>query len=109
MVTEIELKYFVTSKNTQENITQLFTEQQLSFSCVKKKLSNCYYDTTDLNFRHHDMGLRIRGCDGQLEQTIKTAGVVIAGLHQRPEYNVDIENNFPRNTRLKLGSRGKEK
>ncbi|MFT5298123.1 MAG: triphosphatase [Colwellia sp.] len=95
MVTEIELKYFVTSDNTQEKITQLFTEQQLSFNCVKKKLSNCYYDTANLDFRHHDMGLRIRGCDGQLEQTIKTAGVVIAGLHQRPEYNVDIENNFP--------------
>jgi len=95
MVTEIELKYFVTSDNTQENITQLFTEQQLSFSCVTKQLSNCYYDTTDLDFRHHDMGLRIRGCNGQLEQTIKTAGVVIAGLHQRPEYNVDIKTSFP--------------
>ena len=95
MVTEIELKYFVTSEHTQENITQLFTEQQLSFTCVKKKLVNCYYDTANLDFRHHDMGLRVRGCDGQLEQTIKTAGVVIAGLHQRPEYNVDIEKNFP--------------
>jgi triphosphatase len=95
MVTEIELKYFVIGDNTQENITQLFTEQQLSFTCVKKKLVNCYYDTTNLDFRHHDMGLRIRGCDGKLEQTIKTAGVVIAGLHQRPEYNVDIEHNFP--------------
>ena len=36
MVTEIELKYFVTSEHTQENITQLFTEQQLSFTCVKR-------------------------------------------------------------------------
>jgi triphosphatase len=95
MVTEIELKYFVISDNTQENITQLFNEQQLPFSCVKKNLSNCYYDTINMDFRHHDMGLRIRGCDGELEQTIKTAGVVIAGLHQRPEYNIDIENNFP--------------
>lgn len=95
MVTEIELKYFVISDNTQENITRLFTELQLSFSCVKKILSNCYYDTANLDFRRHDMGLRIRGCDSHLEQTIKTAGVVIAGLHQRPEYNVDIKSNFP--------------
>jgi triphosphatase len=95
MVTEIELKYFVTSDNTQENITQLFTAQQLVFSCVTKQLSNCYYDTAHLDFRHHDMGLRIRGWDGKLEQTIKTAGVVIAGLHQRPEYNVEISHNFP--------------
>jgi triphosphatase len=95
MTTEIELKYFVISENTQENITQLLTKQQLSFSCTTKQLSNCYYDTEHLDFRHHDMGLRIRGCDGKLEQTIKTAGVVIAGLHQRPEYNVNIDNNFP--------------
>jgi triphosphatase len=95
MVTEIELKYFVMNKNTQENITQLLTAKQLSFSCVTKQLSNCYYDTADLNFRRHDMGLRVRGCNGKLEQTIKTAGVVTAGLHQRPEYNVDIKDNFP--------------
>jgi len=95
MVTEIELKYFVVSENTQENITHLLSAQQLSFSCITKQLSNCYYDTAGLNFRKHDMGLRVRGCDGQLEQTIKTAGVVIAGLHQRPEYNVDISNNYP--------------
>lgn len=95
MATEIELKYFVISDNTEENITRLFAKQQLSFSCTTKELSNCYYDTNNLDFRHHDMGLRIRGCDGQLEQTIKTAGVVIAGLHQRPEYNVNIDNSFP--------------
>ena len=29
------------------------------------------------------------------EQTIKTSGKVIAGLHQRPEYNIDIDNNQP--------------
>jgi triphosphatase len=96
MVTEIELKYFVISENTQEKITSLLSAQQLSFSCTNKELSNCYYDTADLNFRNHDMGLRIRGCDGKLEQTIKTAGVIIAGLHQRPEYNVDIDTNFPK-------------
>jgi len=95
MVTEIELKYFVVSNKTKENITQLLSAQQLSFSCTTKQLTNCYYDTADLNFRKHDMGLRVRGCNGQLEQTIKTAGVVIAGLHQRPEYNVEISHNYP--------------
>jgi len=95
MVTEIELKYFVVSQNSKEKITELLSAQQLSFSCITKKLSNCYYDTADLGFRQHDMGLRVRGCDGKLEQTIKTAGVVIAGLHQRPEYNVDIDTNYP--------------
>ena len=37
------------------------------------------------------MGLRIRGVDESYEMTIKTAGKVVAGLHQRPEYNVKLE------------------
>lgn len=56
------------------------------------KLTNIYFDTAERQLRQWDMGLRIRGCDGRYEMTIKTAGQVIGGLHQRPEYNVDIES-----------------
>ena len=42
-----------------------------------------------------DMGLRIRSHNGHIEQTIKTAGVPIGGLHPRPEYNVDIHSAVP--------------
>ena len=38
----------------------------------------------------HDMGLRIRGANGRYEMTMKIAGRVVGGLHQRPEYNIDI-------------------
>ncbi|MEY0231428.1 CYTH domain-containing protein [Providencia manganoxydans] len=55
-----------------------------------KKLTNIYFDTEERQLRQWDMGLRIRGCDGHYEMTIKTAGQVIGGLHQRPEYNVEI-------------------
>ena len=41
------------------------------------------------------MGLRVRVNDQHVEQTIKTAGQVIGGLHQRPEYNVDITTKSP--------------
>ncbi|MGG4608959.1 CYTH domain-containing protein [Providencia sp. Me31A] len=56
------------------------------------KLTNIYFDTAQRQLRQWDMGLRIRGCDGRYEMTIKTAGLVIGGLHQRPEYNVDIDS-----------------
>ncbi len=36
------------------------------------------------------MGLRIRGANGRYEMTMKIAGRVVGGLHQRPEYNIDI-------------------
>lgn len=56
------------------------------------KLTNIYFDTKERQLRQWDMGLRIRGYDGHYEMTIKTAGQVISGLHQRHEYNVDIDS-----------------
>ena len=40
--------------------------------------------------RGHDIGLRIRGENGHYEMTMKIAGRVTGGLHQRPEYNVAL-------------------
>ena len=41
------------------------------------------------------MGLRVRASNGKFEQTIKTKGKVEGGLHQRPEFNVDLEHERP--------------
>ncbi|WYW98466.1 CYTH domain-containing protein [Proteus vulgaris] len=57
---------------------------------IPKKLTNLYFETADNQIRRWDMGLRIRGVDDHYEMTIKTAGKVVAGLHQRPEYNVEL-------------------
>ena len=54
------------------------------------QLLNIYYETPDNWLRRHDMGLRIRGANGRYEMTMKIAGRVVGGLHQRPEYNIDI-------------------
>jgi triphosphatase len=54
-------------------------------------LLNIYYETADNWLRRHDMGLRIRGFDGQYEMTMKIAGRVVGGLHQRPEYNIALD------------------
>ena len=58
-------------------------------------LGNAYYDTEGNALRQWDFGLRTRTIktpDGNLsaEQTIKLSGKDVAGLQQRPEYNVDI-------------------
>ncbi|WP_436893929.1 inorganic triphosphatase [Siccibacter turicensis] len=57
-----------------------------------RQLHNTYYETADTQLRRHDMGLRVRGDNGRCEMTIKTAGRVVGGLHQRPEYNVPLES-----------------
>ncbi|GAA6206323.1 MULTISPECIES: CYTH domain-containing protein [Thalassotalea] len=95
MATEVELKYLTNSDDVSAKIFNLLTENALTYTHQVKQLSNCYFDTPELALRHLDMGLRIRVCGSQIEQTIKTAGIVVGGLHQRPEYNVDISAPYP--------------
>ena len=107
MVTEIELKYsllecrdMATEQQVKAQICQLLTEQELTFVHQVKQLSNHYFDTNSLSLRQQRIALRTRGTqalhqDVRFEQTIKTSGTVIAGLHQRPEYNVDIDDAKP--------------
>ena len=107
MVTEIELKYsllecrdMATEQQVKAQICQLLTDQELTFVHQVKQLSNHYFDTESLSLRQQRIALRTRGTkylhqDVSFEQTIKTSGTVIAGLHQRPEYNVDIDDAKP--------------
>lgn len=66
----------------------------LQHSC--RELGNIYFDTADNWLRKHDTGLRIRRFDDVFVQTVKTAGRVVAGLHQRPEYNAEHDSNEPK-------------
>lgn len=88
MTVEIELKFIATP----DAVAAL--PQQLAVwpnqHSAPQKLTNIYFETADNFLRGHDMGLRIRRFDESYEMTIKTAGKVVAGLHQRPEYNVAI-------------------
>jgi len=95
MATEVELKYLVYCDNAAEKITSLLECKDIAFEQSATHLSNCYFDTPELALRKHDMGLRVRESDSFIEQTIKTAGKVVGGLHQRPEYNVTIDKRFP--------------
>ncbi|NKI75120.1 inorganic triphosphatase [Dickeya sp. CFBP 2040] len=93
MSEEIELKFIVHPdavaairqglKNWQSDVghsNHLHTHQ----------LANSYYETADGYLRQHGIGLRIRGENGRYEMTVKTAGKVVGGLHQHPEYNVEL-------------------
>lgn len=86
---EIELKFIV----EQHGVDTL--RQQLNALPAEhvpaSQLLNIYYETADSWLRRHDMGLRIRGHNGRYEMTMKIAGKVVGGLHQRPEYNIDID------------------
>ncbi|UXY11590.1 inorganic triphosphatase [Kosakonia sp. ML.JS2a] len=89
MAQEIELKFIVNSDSVETLRQHLhtLTDEHVAPS----QLLNIYYETPDNWLRGHDMGLRIRGFDGKYEMTMKIAGRVIGGLHQRPEYNIPLE------------------
>ena len=94
MNAEIELKLFFLPKYQQSLINKLDSLDN-SVPQGQRRLTNGYFDTPDLQLRQWDMGLRVRGDDEHREQTIKTAGQVIGGIHSRPEYNVTIQSDSP--------------
>lgn len=89
MAQEIELKFIV----AQDGVDAL--RQHLNALEARHtpagQLLNIYYETADNWLRRHDMGLRIRGDQGRYEMTLKIAGRVVGGLHQRPEYNIPLD------------------
>lgn len=93
METEIELKFFVTADFSDKLRRKIAEMKILQNSC--KQLGNIYFDTQDNWLRQHDIGLRIRRFDDVYVQTVKTAGRVVAGLHQRPEFNAEHKSNTP--------------
>lgn len=88
MAQEIELKFIVEKDSVDALRQHLHTFSGEHHEPVQ--LLNIYYETPDNWLRRHDMGLRIRGANGRYEMTMKIAGRVLGGLHQRPEYNIDI-------------------
>lgn len=95
METEIELKLLVDGDVKSLLEKSYLPATNTRFHSRQLRLFNQYYDTQDRQLSKHAIGFRIRSHDGHFEQTIKTAGKVVGGLHQRPEYNVQLENHQP--------------
>lgn len=87
--TESELK-FTLSETEAVQLTEYLNQQGLPQPTLR--LSNAYFDTAAGDLNQLRIGCRIRRWqqDGNdcAEQTIKLAGNVTNGLHQRPEYNL---------------------
>lgn len=93
MSTEVEIK-FVVKPQVKSQLDVLLADYVIIEQAVKP-LSNTYFDTTTSQFRQFDFGLRTRKSLNFAEQTIKTAGIVRGGLHQRPEYNLPLPGDVP--------------
>ena len=97
---EIELKLLTNEQAGEIIETKLLSQLNASVTQETQILTNHYFDTPDRTLRHHDIGLRIRGNNLKYEQTLKTAGKSIGGLHQRPEYNVHLDESKKQNVNV---------
>ena len=86
MSNEIELKLQI----SELDIWRLLRLPLLNAVTLKKlpsrRLVNTYYDTADHRLRDLGIAVRLRQIGDKWLQTIKTEGRVIAGLHERPEW-----------------------
>ncbi|MBW8189701.1 CYTH domain-containing protein [Neiella marina] len=94
MDTEIELKLLV-DPNDLLALSNWMQQRPQVIKNYQRQLGNIYFDTPDRRLRQLDCGLRVRTVDDRSEQTLKTAGKVIGGLHARPEYNIPIDGRRP--------------
>ncbi|RUO64846.1 inorganic triphosphatase [Idiomarina ramblicola] len=98
MSQEVELKLLIAPEQRDKALDvcqSLADANQAKPGKEQFELKNAYFDTSDLRLRQFDIGLRIRTDKDHKEQTIKLAGRVMGGMHQRPEYNIEIENDKP--------------
>ncbi|MCY7387095.1 MAG: inorganic triphosphatase, partial [Burkholderiales bacterium] len=56
----------------------------------RRKVSNVYFDTPELELKQHGIALRLRKMGGKWLQTLKTAGTAVGGLHQRGEWELPL-------------------
>ena len=95
MTSEIELKLHIAERD----VWRLLRLPLLSAVTLKKlpsrRLLNTYYDAPDYRLRDRGIAVRLRQVGGKWLQTIKTEGRVIAGLHERPEWESEtLANTF---------------
>ena len=91
MATEIELKLSIAPADI-----EIFLQHPLLQSKHETLLlSNTYFDTEEHDLLKRGVGLRVRSIGDKRVQTLKTAGVVVGGLHTRQEWENEISGETP--------------
>lgn len=90
MAIETELKLRLTPENLAKlRRHKLFKTHQIT-APQTRRLHNIYFDTPKLELHARKMALRLRRVGGQWLQTLKGGGQVMAGLHQRNEWEIPV-------------------
>ncbi len=90
MTVETELKLHISPEQLEKLKRHPFLATHSAGRARTHKLYSIYYDTPDLKLRQHAMALRVRRAGKQWIQTLKGAGQMSAGLHQRNEWESPV-------------------
>lgn len=88
MSKELEIKLLV-DLNSLENVLSSPLLKRAKYA-GEKVLWNTYFDTETCWMESKRMALRVRKTDAAFVQTLKTAGQVVDGVHQRNEWEVAV-------------------
>lgn len=91
MPLEQELKLVVNSSVPIELSSLLLPNYTIEGDIMTMRLVSTYFDTAELYLVSQGVGLRMRQSDGVWMQTVKTSGHVQDGLHQREEWEHQLD------------------
>tara|TARA_R110002049_G_scaffold194615_2_gene363514 strand:+ start:465 stop:1079 length:615 start_codon:yes stop_codon:yes gene_type:complete len=91
MPLEQELKLVVNSDTAIKLSTLMLPNHTIDGHIITSQLVSTYFDTPELFLASQRVGLRMRTSDGVWMQTVKTSGQVQDGLHQREEWEDELD------------------
>ena len=94
MSVETELKLTILAEDV-EKFSQHEVLQSTTQPPESQTLLSTYFDTEKQDLLQQGIGLRIRHVGKKRLQTLKTTGSVLGGLHQRNEWEIEVESNVP--------------
>lgn len=89
MGTEIELKLLIAPEDVRRLLLHPLITGLTQQKCPPQRLLSIYYDTADCVLHKQHIALRLRRVGRRWLQTVKTEGRVVAGLHERPEWECE--------------------
>ncbi len=94
---EVELKLLVNRGDLKRLLASPLLQKVIRPGSEKKRrLVSSYYDSADLALKKHGIAYRVRDRgNGTFEATVKIASETAAGLSERMELNLPIENDEP--------------
>lgn len=93
MPNEIELKLLIDPQDVPRLWRHPLLVAHTRRKLATQKLLSIYYDTPELTLHKNKIAVRLRRAGNRWIQTVKTEGSVVAGLHERPEWEQATTEN----------------